>query len=104
VSFCRYGDASDVSVYETVVTDRGPAPCALLVCCHNGDHFVDHRDFATKRYEEMIAHLRVHAGAGLKVPEAVVLKLREEQRERGDIVRTDAEAARAAVGKKRRGR
>lgn len=102
VSYCRSGADSDVYVYEAVVAGAGPVASAELVCDHGDDRFADHRDYRTKRRSEMIAHLREHAAAGLRVPERVIAEFHAEQRKRGDIVRSAAEHARVEAGRRQK--
>lgn len=83
MSYCRFGDHSDVYVY-----DNGE----FLVCCQcrlRGDH----RDVLYPTNRQMLAHLNAHRMVGHKVPERAPERLRKEMPE-ADEARRRARRAR----------
>jgi len=68
MSYCRFGEDSDVYVFEHV--DGG------WMCC---GCWLDGRSTTTKTRGGMLAHLRKHRLAGHQVPKDAVSRLREER-------------------------
>ncbi len=85
MSYCRWGEDSDVYIY---------ASSSELVCCAcllNGGTPSNHsaQDYKTRKFSEMLIHLDQHTFAGHKVPKHVKERLADEKYSRGagDILR-----------------
>lgn len=75
MSFCRFGDDSDVYVYQSADAHRR----GYYVCCAcrlgPGDDESGWDDWRTRRRSEMEAHLREHEARGHKVPSKAFARL-----------------------------
>lgn len=84
MSYCRFGDDSDVYVYYA---------CKGLCCCMcflNSDREDEH----FHKRSEMINHLKQHKKRGHKVPPRAMKRLKEEIAEEQDFWKTPQERRR----------
>ena len=77
MAYARYGQDSDVYMFETGVAE--------IECC--GCRFSPSRSPSFRTRSEAIAHLRNHRSAGHKVPDWAFEDLAEEVGRLGDLVR-----------------
>lgn len=76
MSYCRFGEDSDVYVFENIV--------GRLECC--GCDLREHGSFLTKSRTAMLAHLDEHRATGHLVPDYALERLRAELDELGDEI------------------
>jgi hypothetical protein len=81
MSYCRFGEDSDVYVYPHVDGFLCCCACRLQAIRHGGWY----KDFITFSVARMLKHLRQHKKRDHKVPKHAVKRLRKELARRGKL-------------------